>query len=154
MASSWLPACADTGAPAVLRVLTSSATPEKPTNSPNSRHLPGFCPSQSQATQAVNSGVVALRMDDNPVEILSSANEKQANGMPALKMPTTAITRQCRHIAPACPRSTTSGKSSAAAMPTRMAAVAMAPNSGPATCMKRKDAPHTADMTKKSICHG
>src|SRR3989338_11188457 len=72
----------------------SMATPAKPTTRPSRREGLGLSLSQSQATSAPNIGTVALRMADRPVVIDSSANEKQANGMPELNMPIRNTWRQ------------------------------------------------------------
>ena len=94
----WSPATVDSGQVACatpeasgLKVALSQAsmaTPAKPTTRPSRREWLGLSLSQSQATSAPNIGTVALRMADSPVVIDSSANEKQANGMPELNRPT------------------------------------------------------------------
>jgi hypothetical protein len=51
------------------------------------REALGLSLSHSQAISAPNMGTVALRIADRPVVMDSSANEKQANGMPEFSTP-------------------------------------------------------------------
>ena len=53
--------------------------------SPTVREPVGRSLSHTQATTAPNSGTVAFRMDDRPVEMDSSAYEKHTNGMAEFK---------------------------------------------------------------------
>src|SRR6188768_2868819 len=128
----------------------SMATPAKPTMRPRMREALGLSLSHSQAISAPNIGTVALRMADSPVVMDSSANEKQANGMPELRMPMKKIFFQFFFKSGSKPRSHTMGNRKSAAIPTRTAAVGSGPNSTVLMRMKRKDEPQIAASMMKS----
>ena len=129
----------------------SMATPAKPMSSPRMRERVGLSLSQSQATTAPNMGTDAFKMADNPVLIDSSANAKQANGMPELSMPMKATFFQCLYNSGSKPRSHTSGIKNNAATATRIAAVGSGPNSTTPMRVNKNDAPHMAASRTKSV---
>jgi hypothetical protein len=87
---------------------------------------------------------VAFRIADKPVVMDSSANAKQANGMAELKIPMKKIFFQCFRSSGSKPLAITIGSKKAAAIPTRPAAVAIAPNSTALKRMNKNDEPHSA----------
>src|SRR3990167_6037461 len=123
-------------------------------NSPNTREALSLSFSQAQAISAPNIGTVAFRMAASPVLMDSSANEKQANGMPELSRPIKNVRRQCFLSSGSKPRSHTMGSRNAAAMATRTAAVGSGPNSSVPMRMNRNEAPQMAPSKTKSTTQG
>ena len=122
--------------------------PAKQITMPAMRDSAGLSFSQTQATRAPNMGTVAFNMDDKPVVIDSSANARQANGMAELNMPMTKIFFQCCCSSGSKPLTRTIGSKNAAAIATRPAAVAMAPNSSALKRMNKKEDPHSAPSAR------
>jgi len=128
----------------------SRATPAKPTTRPTIRQPVSRSFSQAQAIKAPNMGTVAFRMADSPVLMDSSANAKQANGMPELSRPMKKMRFQFAASTGSSPRSQTSGSKKSAAIPTRTAAVGSGPNSTTPMRVNRNDEPQIAASSAKS----
>mmetsp|Transcript_53826 Transcript_53826/g.149330 ORF Transcript_53826/g.149330 Transcript_53826/m.149330 type:complete len:248 (-) Transcript_53826:561-1304(-) len=126
------------------------ATPPKPMTKPSTRSGVRRWPSQTKATTAVHSGVVALTMLDRPAVIDRAANENSTKGMALFNAPTSSSPRQCRRNSPNCPREASSGISRALARPTRTAASATGPKAWAPRRMNRNDAPHSAASSTSS----
>ena len=130
------------------------ATPPKPIARPTMRVAFGRSFSHAQATSAPNSGTVAFKIDDRPMEIDKSAKVKQAKGIAEFKRPIDKASFQCVRKSGSRPRIASSGISISAAMPTRRPAVGSAPNSKVAMRMNINDAPQIAANNTNSTCQG